>query len=187
MAATAHAQAIKQDSQTYLTTALFQLLRTHALNEIKITTLTRRAGVSRMAFYRNYQTVADVLVAYFEPRIANLFDAAITHAQAKTQQETAFFAELKDELQLAVARNYEYVIRDIFNRHMQRYYQQTPVWAALDEVAQRYWTAFMSAGVYAIWREWLLAGQGETLEELHQLIGDFQRATMAILDQRRNA
>ncbi|RRG02020.1 MAG: hypothetical protein DUD28_11370 [Lactobacillus sp.] len=40
---------------------------------------------------------------------------------------------------------------------------------------------FTSAGVYAIWREWLLNRQQETLAQMHELIGQLQQATMAAM------
>ncbi|WP_300558725.1 TetR/AcrR family transcriptional regulator, partial [Companilactobacillus sp.] len=73
MAATNHAQAIKKDSQQYLTTALLQLLETKPLNEISVTQVVKRAGVSRMAFYRNFDTLDDLLTSYFEPQIEQKF------------------------------------------------------------------------------------------------------------------
>ena len=73
MAATNHAQAIKKDSQTYLTTALLQLLRTHDLDTITVTQVVKRAGVSRMAFYRNFTTLEDLLTAYFARRLQRGF------------------------------------------------------------------------------------------------------------------
>lgn len=39
----------------------------------------------------------------------------------------------------------------------------------------------MSAGVYAIWREWLTSGQTETLNDIHTLLTDFQTATLTAL------
>lgn len=69
MAATQHAQQIKQDSQDYLTIALFQLLQKKELDQIKVTELIKRAGVSRMAFYRNYHSLAEILEQYFAPQI----------------------------------------------------------------------------------------------------------------------
>ena len=54
MAATQHAQLIKQDSRDYLTTALLQLLETHDLATITVTQVVKRAGVSRMAFSVSY-------------------------------------------------------------------------------------------------------------------------------------
>lgn len=69
MAATKHAQLIQKDSQDYLTEALFQLLEKKSLEEIKVTELVTRAGVSRMAFYRNYQGLEDIIRQYFAPKL----------------------------------------------------------------------------------------------------------------------
>lgn len=60
MAATEHSKKIKQDSQTYLITALLQLLKTKDFTDITVTQVVKRAGVSRMAFYRNFDTLDDV-------------------------------------------------------------------------------------------------------------------------------
>jgi AcrR family transcriptional regulator len=77
MAATKHAQLIQKDSQDYLTEALFQLLEKKSLEEIKVTELVTRAGVSRMAFYRNYQGLEDIIRQYFAPKLSRMFDNVI--------------------------------------------------------------------------------------------------------------
>ena len=41
--------------------ALFQLMRDHNYDDIRITDIIRRSGISRSAFYRNYKTKDDVL------------------------------------------------------------------------------------------------------------------------------
>ena len=51
----------------------------------------------------------------------------------------------------------------------------------LDPTAKRYWVKFMSAGVYGIWREWLMNRQGETSADIHVLVGRLQDATAAAL------
>lgn len=48
-------------TKTCLQNALVQILDTKDINDISVSELTRRAGVSRTAFYSNYQTVDDVL------------------------------------------------------------------------------------------------------------------------------
>ena len=80
MAATKHAQQIEQDSQDYLATALLQLLTTKELADLTVTQVVKRAGVSRMAFYRNFNTLDDVLTAYFGPIITARF-ADISYRQ----------------------------------------------------------------------------------------------------------
>ncbi|HCC00627.1 MAG TPA: TetR/AcrR family transcriptional regulator [Ruminococcaceae bacterium] len=183
MPATKHAQEIKNDSKEYLTTALFQILKNKSLEEIKITELVKRAGVSRMAFYRNYNTLEEILIAYFEPKIATLFEAVILQIPSSQKMEELqfFFSEFSTALSLAIKRNYEYIIQGIFHRHMLLFYAKNTDWRCIPPMQLNYWSQFMSAGVYAIWREWFLNRQGESLEEIHELIATFQNATMQAL------
>ncbi|WP_461226164.1 TetR/AcrR family transcriptional regulator [Lacticaseibacillus suihuaensis] len=176
MAATQHATQIKNDSQQYLTEALFQLLATKPLNAITVTALVARAGVSRMAFYRNYATLEDILRAYFAPRLQQLFDNVILRRPApkKLADMRAFFTEFGQQLRLADKRHYEYLIRDLFTSQMSAYYAQWPD-------ADPYWAVFMTNGVYGIWREWLLSGQQAPLAELHALIKTLQETTQAAM------
>lgn len=74
MAATDHAQIIKKDTKEWITIALLELLRTNRISELKISELVRKAGVSRMAFYRNYESLEQVLVEYYEPKFADIFN-----------------------------------------------------------------------------------------------------------------
>lgn len=187
MAATNHAQAIKQDSKMYLTTALWQLLQTKSLSELTVTQVVKRAGVSRMAFYRNFESLADILTAYFKPQIEARFDDVIKHVP--TAQKMAaigeFFTDLAPELKLAVDRDFEPIIQQIFDDNMMAFYQQTAMMQGLTAAQQKYWAHFMSAGVYAIWRTWLLDGRHESLDTIHDLIGTFQQATMAALQAQK--
>lgn len=180
MAATKHAQAIQQDSQTYLTEALFQLLAKKPLRAIKVTELVARAGVSRMAFYRNYQSVEDILRAYFAPQIAHLFDNVILNENAavKLAEMQSFFDEFTAALRLAIRGEFEFIIRDLFTENMARYYAN---WPGLSETQRRYWQVFMTNGVYGIWREWLLSGQQTSLPELHDLIKALQTSSEVAL------
>lgn len=185
MAATNHAQAIKKDSQTYLTTALLQLLRTHDLDTITVTQVVKRAGVSRMAFYRNFTTLEDLLSTYFAPAIAARFQDVLQHVPAnqKLLAMGQFFSDFAPTLRLAEQRGFENIIQQLFNTNMTNYYQATMANGTLTAVQLKYWTRFMSAGVYAIWREWLLGGQLEPLTMIHELLATLQTATMQALTQ----
>lgn len=189
MAATDHSQQIKQDSKDYIITALLELLQNNNLNEIKVTQVVKKAGVSRMAFYRNFETLNDVLMAYFEPRITAEFEI-IKNKASQSQKMAAlgkFFAEISDSMDLAVKKNYEFIIQDIFNKNMADFYDNVMDWTKFSEVQKKYWTKFMSAGVYAIWKEWLIDGQKESLNDIHVLIADFQVATLkALMAQTHN-
>jgi len=44
-----------------IVTALIELMKTQDYNTITITDLTKKAGVSRMAYYRNYSSKEDII------------------------------------------------------------------------------------------------------------------------------
>jgi Transcriptional regulator len=49
-----------------LFTALLSLIKKKSLYDISITELAKRAGVSRMAFYRNYNSTQDIITDYLD-------------------------------------------------------------------------------------------------------------------------
>lgn len=54
-----------------IVTALMQLLKEKPLSAISISELTQRAGVSRMTYYRNYQSKEDIFSAYLNEALAD--------------------------------------------------------------------------------------------------------------------
>lgn len=183
MAATKHAQLIKQDSQTYLTTALLKLLENKNFNEITISQVVKIAGVSRMAFYRNFETLDDLLKAYFEPLIQKRFEEIKNKVSEREKLESVggFFTDYADILKLSSEHGFEYIIKDIFNQNMIDFYGNLTLPKDLSSIKRKYWNTFMSSGVYAIWREWLIGGRKESLEEIHSILASFQNSTMQSL------
>lgn len=59
-------------TKSCLQTALIKLLNKKDINEISVSELTRRAGVSRTAFYSNYQTVDDVLAEMIDQKLTEV-------------------------------------------------------------------------------------------------------------------
>lgn len=53
-------------------TALIELMKTKTFEEITITDISRRAGVSRNAYYRNYSCKEDILSSYLQELIAEV-------------------------------------------------------------------------------------------------------------------
>ncbi|EOH77491.1 TetR/AcrR family transcriptional regulator [Enterococcus malodoratus] len=189
MAATDHSQAIKQDSKDYLTTALLQLLEKNPYQSINVSQVVRRAGVSRMAFYRNFDSLDDVLFDYFSTVISERFADIIQHVPPteKLKSLELFFKDFANTLELSVSQGYEPIIRRVFNENMQHFYNSLPLFEELKEPEKRYYVKFMSDGVYSIWREWLISDQKESLDMIHQLLATLQNSTLeALKNQQAN-
>ena len=63
----------KELSKEYIYTALIELMKSKHFNEISISEITTKAGVSRMTFYRNYPSKEAVITT----RMDNIFDQYI--------------------------------------------------------------------------------------------------------------
>lgn len=59
-------------SKSCFQAALIQLLDKKEINDISVSELTRRAGISRTAFYSHYQTVDDVLSEIIDEELTEL-------------------------------------------------------------------------------------------------------------------
>jgi AcrR family transcriptional regulator len=166
MAATKHAQAIKNDTKEFITTAMLQMLTNEKLSMLTVSQVCKRAGVSRMAFYRNFNGLEQILYKYYQPEIAAVFDVIRQNSQfsAKFDSQLNFFNKFGDALISSINREYEPIIQRIFIEEIQKFYT---------EDSDGYWTTFMSAGVYAIWRKWLLDGKQKPLKEIMDFLKKF--------------
>ena len=61
-----------------LCTALLYLMETKSFDEIRISELTRKAGVSRQAFYRNYSSKQDIVME-IESELLARFSGSLTN------------------------------------------------------------------------------------------------------------
>lgn len=89
--------------------ALLQLMQRKPYQEIKITDIVERAGVSRMAYYRNYQSKDEILTKRLEKNLDDFY-TRILEDKSKGDTDisridfmTSFFEELqKDNILQAV-------------------------------------------------------------------------------------
>ncbi|MNC12909.1 Bacterial regulatory protein, tetR family [compost metagenome] len=177
MAATGHAQNIKKDTKEWITIALLELLQTKQLSKLTISEVVKKAGVSRMAFYRNYESLEQVLEEYYEPKYADIFNkiAFQTSHEQKITDLTNFFLALSNDFQTAIENDYKELLYQIFKHHITQFYDEIIPFPDWTGAKRSYWIDFMSAGVFEIWVMWIKNGQKETLEEISSLIRLFHK------------
>lgn len=177
MAATEHAQIIKKDTKEWITIALLELLKTKQLSKLNISEVVKKAGVSRMAFYRNYESLEQVLKEYYEPKFADIFNkiAFQSNHEQKIIDLTNFFLALSDDFHLAIEGDYTDLLYQIFKYHIAQFYDEMNPFPDWKGTKRNYWNHFMSAGVFEVWVTWIKNGQKETLEEISALIRLFHK------------
>lgn len=170
MAATTHAQVVKNDTRDFITTATLQLLgikktseHPSPLSDLTVSKICKRAGVSRMAFYRNFESIEQVLYDYYQPKIKETFDIIrqTSEDNIKTNHQLLFFEKFNKDLYLAESQGYESTLQQIFTEEIEKFYSY---------LNNPYFTTFMAAGVYAVWRRWIMSNQDIPLERIHKLL-----------------
>ena len=96
--------------------ALFQLMKEQDYDEIRITDIIRRSGISRSAFYRNYKTKDDVLrdaVGDMNALLMNVFSANV---EDNLRQYIKTIRQNREKLELLIHAHREWFLLDEFNK-----------------------------------------------------------------------
>lgn len=150
-------------------TALLMLLEHKPLEKITITELVARSGVSRSAFYRNYNTKEDILDEITEKVVKYIKDAS---AQIDAYDKYDFFRyylqALKDN-----ARTLSLLLQVNFLSHI---FQNNNLLDKLyDDIPQnsRYQRIGLSGAFANIVICWISDGMKESVEEMARICADF--------------
>lgn len=151
-----------------ITTALFMLSDEKSYDEITITDIAERAGVSRMAYYRNYKSKDDIVLSFLKERggeIADLIKNSGKDLRGILMYVGEFFVEnaaLIKAIRYANLGNkaigYMYdTIRELFP-------------SSAENKVSEYSTTFHIGGVVWVFTQWLASGMKEDVNEIVDII-----------------
>lgn len=139
--------------------ALFLLMEDQSLDDITISAISTRSGISRMGFYRNYKTKNDVLDDYFTGEmhkvIARITDIKPLTAENLTPVYFNYVYDNRDRFALALKRagdNAFYtpfvtMVGEFFTDNIRRPWFTGPY--------AEYWKHFVTSGIYAVTTAWI--------------------------------
>ena len=155
-------------TRTCLRHALLGLLESKTLNDITVTELTKKAGVSRTAFYSNYQTINDVLNETIDEYLTRLNDLAW---QAINNKEDLFYPIIKEL----------YDHYDIYSLMLKVDIEKTAFFHMRDYIKRTYpnintETYYLLIATIGMIRnvalEWIISGCKESIETISQICND---------------
>lgn len=156
-----------------IVTALLQLIHEKPLSAITISELTKKAGVSRVTFYRNYDSKEQVLISELE----ELF-AKYQADDLRTKLQGIYY----DQEHMVHCFTYLYQYRlfmdglmrcgfgDLFLRLVTEYVQKK--WGNSDRCEEQYRLAAFSGLLYNTYTEWVRRGCDESIETLARIIAE---------------
>lgn len=147
--------------------ALILLMQKKEYNEITISEIVKRAGVSRTAYYRNYESKDDILKNLLHHVISNI-NAAISQFSYVTEQESywnALFVTTKAHAKSIYAllkAGFGHIILEEITKHM-------IVDIMEKDMKSKYDMIFWSGAVYNVLTKWVQSGMEQTEDEMVQI------------------
>lgn len=155
-----------------LFTALIKLMDQKDFKDIKISEIAQKAGVSRMTYYRTYESKEDILIQYFEDQSQQMILTVMGHPELTVYDIFClFFTFFKNQAHLI-----EYLYKaGLLKEVIQRF--TTFVSEAYDKSGDRmldlayktYEVNFVSGGLFLLLLNWIERGLIETPEEMARM------------------
>lgn len=156
-------------SASRIVDALVELLHEFCYEEISISDITKKAGVSRITFYRNFRSREEVMLTFIS-QVTDQVQAAVG------KENTEFRLQPYIETVLETILPYAYVVDRLYEAHLgelvqsffDRYLLTTPVNSGLLDISE-YERCFLAGGVYTVMLMWIRGGAKESAQEIAAL------------------
>ncbi len=153
-------------------TALLRLMEEKDYAVISITDITNLAGVSRMAYYRNYKSKDEILLKRLEDEEKKLIRQAEQDGAASNLKEiilyfARFYQENASVIKAAYAAGLEHILSNMLKDRIHSYF---PI---VDVTAQgRYAVHFYVGAIMAAFKYWVDGEFEETAEQVAEIISN---------------
>lgn len=155
--------------------ALLRLLQIKSLSTISVSDLTSEAHVSRMSFYRNYQSMEDILKEHLEEAVCEYMREDANIAGADIYFDYSYMTHCFSFLQ----KKHELIdaliscgMGDLFLAGITDYLVDK--WNIAErEDRDLYVMSAFAGSIYNMYREWSKRGLSDTPEELAEILSKF--------------
>jgi len=154
--------------------ALMILMEKEKFKDITVTELTKKAGVSRMAFYRNYKTLEDIIADYLDENFVGYAGRLLPDKAENCQPSVKlFFTFFKG--QAALTRNLinaglTHLLLESCSNFLHSLSRNIVCDRQLDPDVERYKIEFVAGGVYKVLIEWVKNDMKESEESMAGIV-----------------
>ena len=168
-----------------IATALIELMKVRDYNSITITDITKKAGVSRMAYYRNYSSKEDILNQYMDELGNAIHEKVSKHITREELHDyyKSLFEQLGVHRDLGLTAHRAHLSELILlhiNKNMALTFppdSSTP--------SARYRHFYMAGAFYNVLMEWLKNGMQESSDQMARICCEMTCAGCDILEKER--
>jgi AcrR family transcriptional regulator len=169
-----YAYSQKKLSKDSIFTALMKLLEKKSFNSITITQITETAGVSRMAFYRSYQTKEDVITDYIS-EMFNEFTDSLKRLEVDDKYHAvrlyfSFFKGKSEFISILIKSELTYIFYERLCDTIVDFFKTQDDITRDDPTFTNYLAQFTAAGLFRTLLDWIKGGSVESVEEMTNFI-----------------
>jgi AcrR family transcriptional regulator len=164
--------------------ALLLLLETTPYDKIKITNITKKAGVARQTFYRNYKSKDDIIIKYldyiFRERLKIIKIQDNKHNDVLNDLLFAYLKKHREHLLKIIKVGPRYLIFEQFEKFIEYlvhlYKEEHINIDKFNELHYKYSIKYQIAGISMIMVEWLKNDMPLSFEEMRKMISEFGKS-----------
>ena len=147
----------------------YRLKKEKDFKDISITEITKKAGVSRMAYYRNYKSKDDILINHLTDRekqlLKDLHGESANDLQGMIMIISGFFQENADVIKAIYDAGLGHNLTDMLGERIYNYF---PV--VIEDRGGKYAVQFYVGAVLAVFKRWFDNGMVESVEEISNIL-----------------
>lgn len=151
-------------------TALMILMEQKNFKEISITELTKKAGVSRMAFYRNYNQMEDVITLYLMEYLEDYSKQLLNNKKFDNYESARlYFACFRKQEKLIANLIHSNLTNLIFESSVEFFHtfsKNIVCEKPCSSEKQKYHAEFIVGGLYKVLIEWAKSGMVESDKDM---------------------
>lgn len=156
-------------SKKWIIDALFILMEQKRFEKISITEIVNRAGVSRLTFYRNFESKEQILLLHFDL----LFDKYLESAKENSgdlhltiKHCFEFWGEHTGENNLLIKNDLTPLLYQSFDRYLDQLLKKLGL---LNEFSY-FQKKFLTGGIISVMLEWVINPRGRNPDDMANMI-----------------
>ncbi|WAA09148.1 TetR/AcrR family transcriptional regulator [Fervidibacillus albus] len=154
-------------------TSLMILMKKKEYQDITITDITNKAGVSRMAYYRNYSSKENIITDYldelFEKYLEEISNYKHIDAYVFAYKFFEYFRQHRELIENLNKANLSVLILNKFDGYLLSIFEKI-LYNDGPKSSSKYAIQFLAGGLYKVLIEWVESGLKENDEEMAIII-----------------
>lgn len=162
--------------------ALFQLMSQKPFNDIKISEIALKAGVSRMAYYRNYQSKEDLIADFWDQLFENFKSEIVEQQLSDEKAAILYFSTFRKyafQVEQLIQAGMQNQIHCHYEIYMEEVFGKLFPYPQISELEKVYKYSFIGGGLNNVIIAWASRGMLETDEEMANIIAEIIRRSLA--------